>query len=273
MRGIWTAAAVIGLMAGALPACAGTGAPVGAGDRTAERKAHIERASQFLDKAERGLTQPANMLYLKALKGSAEDKWVYALALIAERYSLDAMPAAQREIYNDFARRGVIAKQAYAEAHPDEDISEKALDVFLTPTPEELQALRLGNSINNADDWFIRAGRERNGVALAIDPVVLDQSRQCLQGIKKSIDDDQMADQLMIAIMMAGDDKTESEKAEGLKRVRLQVAQNPREKTEVERDQEALCGGEQAFAHIKILMKTVYESDIRVTITVEPPKP
>jgi len=251
MRSWKTAAVCAVILAGF---CAGTAKAEEA--TPVDRKAAMARAPQFAAPIEAALTRPVNDLYLKALSGEASDKWTYALALVAERYSLDALPAAQRDLYSDYAKRGATAKQAYADAHPDEDISGKGYDDFVPPTPDEVQAIRAANAINDPDLWFQQAGRMRNGVVRAIDPEVLAQSRQCLEAVKGAIDADDLMNQLMSGLSEMSDLPEE-----------VTGGSQGTQKSDFDRDQEALCGGEKAWDHITVLMKAVYTPSLQITVS------
>lgn len=231
-----------------------------------DRAAAVARAPQFHDQVEAALTKKPNDLYLAALTGSASDQWAWGLALVAERYDTTSVPPAQLATYKAYSSKVSAARSTYAKSHPNEDVSGKPMDFFVQPTPDEMQAATLVQSINGSKGWFDRA--QRGG----IDRVVLEQSERCLTNVKGDINAEDLVNQMMTQL---GDieaaDKPAAPAGKGPPAPTLaEVLNKPKteaEKTDLERDNDALCGGADAYQHVKTLMKAVYKPTMKITLS------
>ena len=234
-----------------------TGEPV-------DRNVAIAGASAFDEHIEAALTAPTADLYSDALNGNAENIWRYGLSLISERYNLDAMPETQRSLYIDYIRRAEADKEAYVKKHPKAETGDMTLDEFSKPTPDEVQAIRLANMINNPDYWLERAGRIRNtdGSPL-IERVLITQSRKCLEAVKGDIDSQDMMSQLIHGLSK----NTGGDGDADMSAIMAELSSaDPDYET---LNNQALCGGATAYQHYKVLMKQVYKPSTKITIETE----
>jgi hypothetical protein len=237
-----------------------------------DRAAALARAPQFHDQIEAALTKKPNDLYLAALTGSANDQWAWGLALVVKRFDTASVPPAQLATFKAYSDKVNAARDAYEKKHPKEDVSEKPMDFFVQPTPDEAQAVTLVHAINNAKDWLERALRG------GADGATLNQSVTCLENVESSLDADSLMEQLIGAVGSEGaakpDGKTgtkSSDKAVSLAEI-MNAPKADADKSDEELDGEALCGGSDAFQHVKSLMKAVYTSPIWVTVSTDKKK-
>lgn len=229
-----------------------------------DRPAALARAQQFVPLVEPALTAPMTDLYLKAATGDGRDKWAYALSLVAGRDNLDSAPPAQKQIYLDYTGRVAAARQAYQKKHPRADLSKKYMNDWVKPTPEEVAAVKLVNLIHDTDYWF--------GALDGLDAAAVAQSRQCLTGIKDALDAEDMMRQILAGF---GDVATDSESGESVDLAALingtgdEEAGEPEPKDDATLDEEAICGGAEAYAHVRVLFQAVYKPTLQITITTD----
>lgn len=230
-----------------------------------DRVAALQIAPKFAGEIEAALTQPVVQLYDAALTGAARDKWVFGLALTAERHTLEPMLPAQRALYLDYSRRVEDAKAKYQKKHRNKDISEMPAEAFVKPTAEEIEAVRIAQHINTPAVWLDAAK-----AAYPIDQApVLSQSVACLVAVKEKIDADDMMTQLLSGLMgvtaTSSSEKSEETSATDLAQITKELDDSP--KSDEELDSDALCGGAEAFAKDMELLKTVYTPSLRITVS------
>lgn len=229
-----------------------------------DRAVAVARAAQFHDQVEAALTKKPNDLYLAALTGSANDQWVWGLALVATRYDTTSVPAPILATFKAYNAKVDAARAAYEKKHPKEDVSDKPMDFFVPATPEEVQAVRLVHAINSHEDWLDQARRG------GIDGAVLDQSVQCLEGVKGVVDAEDLMMQLIGVSATLPEEGKKGAKASADTVDMAALLSTPKDdasKSDEERDEEALCGGSDAFQHVKGLMKAVYTPPFKITVT------
>ncbi|ESQ86469.1 hypothetical protein ABAC460_23445 [Asticcacaulis sp. AC460] len=219
-----------------------------------DREAATARAAEFVPLIEPAMTAPMAELYQKALAGGQRDKWTYALAVYPGRENMESVPPAQRAIHLDYIRRVNEAKAAYHKKHPRKDISDMSMSDFVKPTPEEESAARLVYLIHDKDFWFGQAG---SGTAVV-------QSRQCLDAIYQDLESADMVEQLMAGI---GGIVTSSETGETGSIADVLGELEEGEKTDEDLDQEALCGGAEAYANGRKLMKPWFRPTMTIQVT------
>lgn len=220
----------------------------------------MARAPQFAAKIDAALSQPIATLYQAALGNDPEAAWTYGLAMDAKRDNMEAVPPAQRDIYNDYAGRVHDARLKYEKKHKDADTSDMTMDAFVKPTEAEQQAVLLVHAIHDPDYWFGKVDHART----TLDPAVVQQSRQCLKAVIDDVSGEEMMRQLMGAITLPKDGKADSG---GLDMSDVMLALEDKEPTDEDLDNQALCGGKDVYAHDKTLMKTIYQPEFTISVT------
>lgn len=251
----------IGIFAGLLilagPALAGTDTkdapPI-------DRAAALKIAPKFTNEVEAALSHSMIDLYTAADGGTVHDKWVYGLALSAGRQTLDPLSPSQRALYVDYMHRVHQARAAYAKAHKDSDTSNMPSDVFVQATPDEAMAANLADRVNAPDVWLdpVRAAPSD------VTPEVLAQSLACLSAVHDKVEGEDLMTQLIGSVAQAHDGGQAKGQVD-IAQITAEIDKAP--KSDAELDDEARCGGADAFAKDLKLMKAVYVSNIQVSVS------
>ena len=227
-----------------------------------DRAASLARAPQFAGKVEAALGQPVATLYQAAMNGGAGDNWTYALAMVAKRDNMDAVPPVQRQLYIDYAGRVDEARSKYQKKHKHADTSAMTMDQFVQPTEAEQQAVLLVHTIHDPDYWFGRF----DATGAKVDAAAIQQSRQCVDALHKDVAGEDMMTQLMGALQMPITGK-DGEKENGTVDMgSLMASLDDGEPSDQDLDNQALCGGKDLYANDKVLMKAIYKSDITISV-------
>ena len=134
------------------------------------------------------------------------------------------------------------------------------MDEFVTPTDAEQQAVLLVHAIHDPEYWFAKVDHVRT----TIDPLAVQQSRQCLKAVMDDVSGEEMMRQLMGAITLPKDGKADSG---GLDMSDVMLALDDEKPTDEDLDNQALCGGKDAYTHDKTLMKAIYQPEFTITVT------
>lgn len=225
-----------------------------------DREAAMARAPQFTAKMDAALSQPIATLYQAALGNDPEAAWTYGLAMDAKRDNMESVPPAQRDIYVDYAKRVHEARSQYEQKHKNTDTSDMTMDEFVKPTDAEQQAVLLVHAIHDPEYWFGKVDHVRT----TIDPLAVQQSRQCLKAVIDNVSADDLMRQMMGAIAVPKDGKTDSD---GMSMSDLMTSLGDKNPTDEDLDHQALCGGKDAYVHDKTLMKAIYQPEFTISVT------
>ncbi|MDV6329908.1 hypothetical protein [Asticcacaulis sp. 201] len=230
------------------------------GEPAVDRAAALNLGPKLTGEIEAALSRPLTDLYRAAEGGAVHDKWIYALALSADRHTLDPLPANQRDLYLNYSQRVDTARTAYQKKHKKADTSTMPMDAFVTPTDQEVFAVRLVDHINNPAVWLTPVRAAPADVA----PEVLTQSLRCIEIVKSRVEGDDMMEQLLGAALTTGD-KGDATSAKDF--TSLTAALKGTEKSDIDLDDEALCGGTEAYERDRALMKAIYTPKFHITVS------
>ena len=221
-----------------------------------DRTAALALTPKFTTEVTAALSQPLVGLYKAAEGGTAHEKWVYALALSADRHTIEPMPPEQRALYADYVHRVDVARAAYEKKHRNADTTTMGMDAFVKPTEAEILAVNMANRINNAEGWL----SDVRAVPAAVAPDVLAQSLRCIDVVKSKVQADDLMGQLMQAAVTAdGKPVAGSDVMEALS--------NGGDKSDEDLDNEAICGGADVFASDIKLMKAIYTPQFTISVS------
>lgn len=226
-----------------------------------DRAAALLRAPQFKDHIEAALTAKPDDLYRAALTGTASDQWIWGLALTVERYDTDSVPPAQLRTFQDYDKKVEAAKDAWSRKHKHDAMPDKSMAEWVTPTPEEAQAVLIVQSINTPDLWLNKARG-------SLDGAVIDQSVQCLSAIEQEVEAQDLMQQLLgsIGTVTSSSKDSGSSSSSSSDDDEDLAALLSGDKDDEDLDNDALCGGADAFRHDKALLKAIYKSKITVSV-------